>query len=102
MGHRSNRSGGIPNGPWGNKSDHQMGTPLAIAIRASRNTTLHKQAECKTASPLKLYAAETCFPWDDHVGDRDQKSHQESQCTGAIFTFESERIESLAEGVFMY
>ncbi len=30
------------------------------------------------------------------IRDRDSKSHQESECTGAIFTFMSSSIESLA------
>lgn len=67
MGHRSNRGGDIPTRLLGNQPGEQIGTSPANAIRASRKSSLHKQAECKTASPLKLHAAQSCFPWDDHV-----------------------------------
>lgn len=51
----------------GIKPDVQTGTPPANAIRASRMKSLQQQAVCKTASPLKLHAAESCFPGDVHV-----------------------------------
>ena len=47
--------------------DMQIGTSPANAIRASRTTSLHKQAVCKTASPLNPHPANSCFPGDVHV-----------------------------------
>lgn len=45
----------------------QIGTQSANAIRASRITTLHRQAVYKTANPLNIHTTESCFPGDDHV-----------------------------------
>ena len=67
MGQQVKRGGGIPIGNQGIKPDLQTGTSPANAIRASRTTTLHKQAVCKTANPSDLHAAESCFPGDVHV-----------------------------------
>ena len=44
-----------------------LGTSPAKAIRASRMSTLHQHAECKTAKPSDLHAAESCSPGDVHV-----------------------------------
>lgn len=33
----------------------------------SQPMSLHRQAECKTANPSDLHAAESCFPGDVHV-----------------------------------
>ena len=45
----------------------QTGASPANAIRASRTNTLHRQAECKTANPSDLHAAESCSSGDVHV-----------------------------------
>jgi hypothetical protein len=45
----------------------QIGASPANAIRASRTNTLHRQAECKTATPSDIHAAESCSSGDVHV-----------------------------------
>ena len=67
MGQQVKLGWGNPLGAKGIKPDMQTGTPPANAIRAIRMESLQPQAVCKTASPLKLHAAESCFPGDVHV-----------------------------------
>jgi hypothetical protein len=96
MDHRSNRGGGIPSGPLGIELGHQIGTPPAHAIKASRKATLHRQAECKAAIPLNLHATESCFPWDDHVRDRRPEPDIEVRMHGCNLNLQTVADESLA------
>lgn len=61
MGQQVKRGGDNPIRIQGIKPDLQTGTSSANAIRASRTTTLHKQAVCKTADPSNLHDAESAF-----------------------------------------